>query len=99
MPMSNSIGGYEFDFVASLPDRMQCNICHLPSRDPYLSVCCGHLFCKSCLDKLKHPQTNNNACPVCHDHEFVTFPNKAINREIKSLHVYCSLHVCIQWSF
>ena len=43
-----------------------------------------------CLDKLKHSSTINNACPVCRDEEFVTYVNKAVNREIKSLHVYCT---------
>ena len=85
-----NVGGYVYDFVDSLKDPPICKICHLPSRDPYLSVCCGHLFCKSCLDKLKHSPAINNACPVCRDEEFVTFPNKAVDREIKSLHVYCT---------
>ena len=86
----NDIGGYDYDLVDSLPHRLQCQICHLPSRDPYLSVCCGHLFCKSCLDGVKRSVAITNACPVCRDEEFVTFPNKAVNREIKSLCVYCT---------
>ena len=84
------VGGYDYHFVDSLNDRLICKICHLPSINPYLSVCCGHLFCKSCLDKLKHSLTITNACPVCRDEEFVTFPNKAVDREIKCLHVYCT---------
>ena len=27
-----------------------CKICHSPSRDPHLSMCCGQTFCKSRLD-------------------------------------------------
>ena len=87
---SIKVGGYDYHFVDSLNDRLICKICHLPSINPYLSVCCGHLFCKSCLDKLKHSPTITNACPVCRDEEFVTFPNKAVDREIKCLHVYCT---------
>ena len=82
---SNNTGGHEYDFVDTLPDRILCKICHLPSKEPYLTVCCGHLFCKSCLEKLKNSPIISNACPVCRDEEFVTFPNKAVDREIKSL--------------
>ena len=81
--------GYEYDFVDSIPDRMLCEICHLPSRDPYLSVCCGHLFCKSCVENVRNSPVSNT-CPVCRSEEFMAFPDKAINREIISLHVFCT---------
>ena len=86
----NDNGGYDHDLVNTPPDRLVCKICHLPSRDPYLSVCCGHVFCKSCLDNTKKSAAITNACPVCRDEEFVTFPNKQAAREIKSLHIYCT---------
>ena len=53
-------------------------------------MCCGHVFCKSCLDNIKKAAAITNACPVCRDEEFVTFPNKQADREIKSLHKYCT---------
>ena len=86
----NNNGGFGYDFVKTLPDRLICKTCLLPSRDPYLSVCCGHVFCKSCLDNIKKAAAITNACPVCRDEEFVTFPNKQADREIKSLHIYCT---------
>ena len=85
----NNIGGYRYSFVDKLEDRLLCKICHLPCRDPYLSVCCGHLFCKSCLDQ-KASENANNVCPVSHDEEFKTFPNKAIDREVRALQIYCT---------
>ena len=90
IPMPNDIAGYDYDPVDPLPDRLLCKICHLPSREPYLTVCCGHLFCKSCLDNLKKATTIAKGCPVCRDEEFVTFPNKAVDREIKCLRIYCT---------
>ena len=90
MAMSNNIGGYDYSFVNKPHDRFICIMCHLPSRDPYLSVCCGHVFCKSCLDHIKKAPAITNACPVCSDEEFVTFPNKQAGREIRSLHVHCT---------
>ena len=78
--MPNSYGGFDYDFIITPPDRLICKVCHLPSRDPYLSVCCGHVFCKSCLDNIKNSATITNACPVCRDEEFVTFSNKQLER-------------------
>ena len=83
----NNIGGYDYEFVDTPHDRVIYKICHLPSRDPYLSECCGHLFCKSCLDNVKKASAITNACPVCRDEEFVTFRNKAIDREVRSFYI------------
>ena len=88
--MPNNFSGHDYDFISALPDRIVCKICHLPSRDPYLSVCCGHIFCKSCLNNVKKAAAITNACPVCRDKNFVTFPNKAVDREVKELHIYCT---------
>ena len=90
MALLNRIGGYDYNFVDIPHDRFICKICYLPSRDPYLSVCCGHVFCKSCLDNVKKAAAIPNTCPLCRDEEFVTFQNKQADREIKSLHIYCT---------
>ena len=76
----NNNGGYDYDLVSKPPDRLVCKICHLPSRDPYLSVCCGHLFCKSCLDNVKKAVLTSNACPVCLDEELRTRRSKLIEK-------------------
>ena len=65
-------GGYDYKFIDAPPDRYVCNICHLPSRCLYLTICCGHVFCKSCLDNAKKATaTTESVCPVCRDEEFV----------------------------
>ena len=82
-------GGYEYQFVnTTIPDRFICVICYLPSRDSYLTECCGHVLCKSCLDKTKASQYTD--CPMCNDKPLITFSNKQLDREIKSLHIYCT---------
>ena len=86
-------GGYdEYDFVQTPPDRLLCLICKFPSRDPYMTLCCGHGFCKSCLDKQRQAKSVSYACPMCRkeEPEFKTVPYKALEREIKSLHIYCT---------
>ena len=91
------LGGYDYNFVKEPPDTTICVICQLASRDPYLSVCCGHVFCKSCLDNAKiaadvAPDIFEANCPMCRvpSQEFVTVPNKQIDRLVRSLHVYCT---------
>ncbi|XP_065901454.1 TNF receptor-associated factor 4-like [Dysidea avara] len=81
----NGIGGYEHQFVNTPHERYICNICIHPCQAAYLrlSVCCGHNFCKSCLD-------GTNTCPVCRNEKFSTFPNVQADREIRSLHVMCT---------
>ena len=80
-------GGYENEFVDAPPDTLVCKLCIHPCRNPYLSVCCGHNFCKSCLDSIRRAISN---CPICRNEEFTTFPNKLSDREIRNLHVMCT---------
>ena len=83
----SKFGGYEYRFVNDPPDELICKICHHPCREPYLSGCCGHNFCKSCLDAAKRTATN---CPFCRNNEFATLANKLSDRKIQSLHVMCT---------
>ncbi|XP_065902979.1 TNF receptor-associated factor 4-like [Dysidea avara] len=85
---SNKIGGYEYQFVNTPHERYICKICIHPCQDTYLSVCCGHNFCKSCLDKVKKSSTS--FCPICRNEKATTFPNIQADREIRSLHVMCT---------
>ena len=93
-------GGYNFEFVDTPMDMLICKICYHPSREPYLSACCGHTFCKSCLNgyeisediSIKHPLTKGGSggCPLCHSKEFKCVHNKQTERAIKSLKVFCA---------
>ena len=85
-----TLGGYACKFVTTPPGSLLCQICQLVARDPQLSICCGHNFCKACLNKVE----NDEGCPIatCDENEsiFTTFPNKLSNREIKKLLVLCT---------
>ena len=80
-------GGYDYDFTVTLPDRLMCKVCHFPSRDPCLSVCCGHTFCMQCSDATR---SATKACPICRDGIFPVVRNKQSEREIKSFYIFCS---------
>ena len=86
----NDVGGYEYQFVDTPSDMFVCKICQYPSREPHLSGCCGHTFCKSCLEAAKRPTTITKACPICRDEEYTTMPNKQVDRAIRSLRVFCT---------
>ena len=86
---TNDLGGYDYEFVDAPPDTLVCKICHCPSKEPHLSVCCGHTFCKSCLVSAKN-STVAKVCPMCRSENFETFPNKQNERLIKSLAVFCT---------
>ena len=86
-----SYGGYEYSFVDSPHSRYICKICQFPSRDPYVtgSCCRGQILCKICLEQTL-PNVNPNYCPICRKEGFVSYPNLQLDREIKSLLIYCT---------
>ena len=82
-------GGYDYDFVDSLPDRLICKICQSPCREAQLTKCCGHVFCKCCIKQLRSSATVSQACPMCRVEPFDAFPHREAEREIKALKVHC----------
>ena len=85
-------GGYDYQFVDTPLDMFLCKICHFPSKEPHLSTCCGHTFCKSCLDgTIRSPfKPAIMVCPMCRSNGLRTFLNKQNERAINSLHVFCT---------
>ena len=86
-PPNGSRHGYDYQFLKTPPDTLICTICLLPSKEPYLSECCGHTFCKSCLEGSKK---FSNICPMCRSKDFKAIFNKQADRVIRSLHVFCT---------
>ena len=78
-------GGYDYDFVDSPPESLQCPVCLFPFRDPTLLSCCGHKGCASCIGRIKaagHP------CPMCQQ-PFDTMLEKQLQRKVMDLRVFC----------
>lgn len=73
-------GGYDCQFVTEVPSTLQCLICTYASRDAHQIECCGKVFCRSCLSKLK--RTEHRACPNCRKDKWKSFPDKKSNFEI-----------------
>ena len=91
--MAEQGGGYDYEFVETFSNNLMCKICHFASKDPQLiiSVCCSHTFCKSYLEAAKRSTLVSVAsvCPMCRNEDFIAYPNKQADRDIRSLHVYC----------
>ena len=84
-----SDGGYEYNFVDRVPDRLICTICHLPSCDAQLSECCGYIYCKSCVKKWENTTDLSFSCPTCRAEKLKTFVHHEANRTIKELEISC----------
>ena len=85
-----SEGGYDYEFVGTPPDTLICKICHYPSREPHLTLCCGHTFCHCCLKNVKKSAVLSDACPMCRSSQFTTVPNKQNERAVLGLTVLCT---------
>ncbi|XP_065903737.1 TNF receptor-associated factor 4-like [Dysidea avara] len=81
-------GGYDYDFVKPPPDRLICKICQLPCRQAQKSECCGHVFCKVDLYTMR-TTSDCDACPMCRVEPLITYCDRAVDREIMELEIYC----------
>ena len=87
-PPNENGGGHGYEFVKTpLDDVLMCTVCFLPSKEPHLSTCCGHTFCKSCYEGSKKC---SNICPMCRSEEFAAIFNKQSDRKIGALLVFCT---------
>ena len=83
----NVSSGYDCEFVKEPPSRSQCPICLLVPRDPHQTLCCGNAFCKDCITKIK---LHKKPCPTCKTEDFLSYPDKGLERELYSSQVCCS---------
>ena len=83
----HAVGGYECEFVDSIPDSLSCPVCLLPFRDPHLLDCCGAKYCEVCIGRVK---SSGKPCPLCKQ-QFNTMVDKNDQRKVLGLKVRCSM--------
>ena len=66
--------GYDYKFVCNVPGALVCLICTGVARNAQQVDCCGKIFCRVCLHKLKLSQ--NKVCPNCRQKRWRNFPDK-----------------------
>ena len=74
------------EFMEPLPNELQCPLCLQFLKEPTLTSCCGHHFCRECIN---HAITHSHVCPLCNNQGFQTFRNKEKERLVNALKVYC----------
>ena len=80
-------GGYDYNYLYPPADTLICKICRLPSRNPHMTLCCGHVFCMSCVTRVE-----SNTCCICRATkrgQYKLYKNKQVERDVWSLQIYC----------
>ena len=88
-PSRQRESGYDYNFVGTPPDRLVCKICQFPCSEAQLTECCGHVYCQSCVEKVKIVADREYSCPMCREVNFKTIAHHEANRTIKELLIYC----------
>ena len=76
----------EPEFLQPLSQDFECPLCLLWLKEPTLTSCCGHHFCRGCIE---HVVERDHVCPLCKEKGFETFLNKDIQRKLNTQKVYC----------
>ena len=83
----DSYGGCEF--VEPPPEviQVECPLCLQLLKEPCLISCCGHKFCRECIEGVKNAE---KPCPVCSEQDFTFMRERGLERFLKGLEVWCS---------
>ena len=81
--------GYPCEFVDPPPTLLQseCSVCLQILCQPHLISCCGHNYCKVCIEQVIE---KSRPCPLCNEETFTVLHNKGLQRSLNELKVYCS---------
>ena len=82
-------GGYDCEFVEPPTEAFQteCPVCLQILKEPHLISCCGHKFCRECIERIVK---DKNACPLCNEPDFTFMRDRGLERSLKELEVWCS---------
>ncbi|CAL1543412.1 unnamed protein product [Lymnaea stagnalis] len=85
---SQSMEGYDFEFVPPVEQRYECPICLLILREPRQTKC-GHRFCRDCI--FRWLRDSCTRCPVDNEPlvENDVFPDNFAKREILNFNIRC----------
>ena len=76
----------EPEFLQPLSEDFECPLCLQWLKEPTLTSCCGHHFCRECIE---HVVREDHICPLCKQKGFQTFLNKDVQRKLNAQKVFC----------
>lgn len=82
-------GGYDCEFVDAIPVEVQteCSICLHVLKEPHLVDCCGHRFCKECIET---HMFGDESCPLCKQRCPCVVVDKQLARILRQKEVRCT---------
>lgn len=82
-------GGYDCSLVSPPPVHIQteCSVCLQILKEPCINSCCGHKFCRECIERVK---ANGKDCPLCNAPDFSFMCEHSLDRTLKDLDVFCT---------
>ena len=79
--------GFTCTFVAPPRElRTECPICLHILREPHQATCCGTIFCRLCIERVR---TYKKPCPTCRERNFGVFPDRGLQNSLYSFKVQC----------
>ena len=84
-------GNYYTNDIQFVDDSLKdcnCPVCLELLKDPFLTECCGHHFCTTCINSV---QRQHNVCPLCKTSPIKGIIDKRFKRELNEAQIYCPL--------
>lgn len=69
--------------------RTECPICLYILREPHQATCCGSIYCKLCIERVR---SDKKPCPACREASFDVFPDRGLRNSLYGFKVTC-VHV------
>lgn len=87
-PKKQILVGFDCEFIES-PKELQtdCPICLHILREPYQATCCGYIYCRNCIERVR---VDSKPCPTCNSTDFELFPDKRLHKSLYGFKVWCS---------
>ena len=67
--------------------QTECPVCLLVLKEPCIVSCCGHKFCRECIEPM---EKDKKPCALCNEPDFTFIRERALERSLKDLEVWCS---------